>query len=90
LECATDTRFGFGYNLGMSSAPQELNEQARVEYHARWEAVEVVKAHELAHMTEERALQIIRSLRLFAPAPSKLFNGEGLIKQQAVFHRRKG
>ena len=74
----------------MSSDPQELKDQARVEYHARWEAVEVVKAHELAQMTEERALQIICSLTLFAPAPAKLFNGEGLIKQQAVFHQRKG
>ena len=40
--------------------------KARAEYYARWEAVEIVKAHELAAMTGERGLQIIRSLRLFA------------------------
>lgn len=67
----------------------ELNEEARAEYHARWEAVETFRAHELAAMTEERALQIIRTLRLFAPAPPKLFNGEGLVKQQDIFHRHK-
>jgi hypothetical protein len=71
------------------SSDAELKEKARAEYHARWEAVETFKAHELAAMTEERALQIIRSLRLFAPAPPKLFNGEGLVEQQAIFHRRK-
>lgn len=73
----------------MSSDPLELKEKARAEYHARWEAVETFKAHELAAMTEERAMYIIRSLRPFAPAPPKLFNGEGLVKQQVIFHRRK-
>ena len=73
----------------MSSDPLEIKDKAQLEYHARWEAVEVVKAHELAQMTEERALQIIRSLTLFAPAPPKPFNGEGMIRQQAVFHQRK-
>ena len=73
----------------MSSDPLEMQEKARAEYHARWEGVETFKAHELAAMTEERALQIIHSLRLFAPAQPKLFNGEGLVEQQAIFHRRK-
>jgi len=63
--------------------------KARAEYYARGEAVEIVKAHELAAMTDKRVLQIIRSLRLFAPASPKLFNGEGLVEQQAIFHRRK-
>ena len=73
----------------MSSDPQELKDKVRAEYHARWEAVETFKAQELAAMTEERALQIIKSLRLFAPAQPKLFNGVGLVEQQAIFHRRK-
>ena len=73
----------------MSSDPQELRDKARAEYHARWEAVETFKAHELAAMTDERALQIIRSLRLFAPAPPNLFNGMGMVEQQAIFHRHK-
>ena len=72
----------------MSSDPLELQE-ARAEYHARWEAVETVKAQELAAMTEERAWQIIRSLRPFGEVPPNPFNGAGLVEQQAIFHRRK-
>jgi hypothetical protein len=71
----------------MSSDPFELKE--RPEYHARWEAVEIFKAHELAAMTEERARQIIRSLRPFTALPPNPFNGMGLVAQQAIFHRRK-
>jgi hypothetical protein len=71
----------------MSSDPRELKEKFQAEYHARWEAVEIFKAHELAGMTEERALEIIRSLRLFAPAPPNQFNGMGMVEQQAIFHR---
>ena len=73
----------------MSSDPLEMKEKARAEYYARWEAVEIVKAQELAAMTEERALQIIRSLRLFAPGPPNLLNGMGMVEQQAIFHRQK-
>src|SRR5258708_24678713 len=49
----------------MSSEPLELKDKSQTEYYARWEAVETVKAQELAAMTEERAWQIIRSLRPF-------------------------
>jgi hypothetical protein len=73
----------------MDSDSLELKEKFRAEYHARWEAVETFKAHELAAMTEERARQIIGMLRLFAPAPESPFNGMGLVEQQAIFHRRK-
>jgi hypothetical protein len=73
----------------MSSDPLELRDKARAEYHARWEAVESVKAQELAALTEERARQIIMSLRLFAPAPPNSSNGLGLVEQQKIFHRRK-
>jgi hypothetical protein len=73
----------------MSSNPLDLKAKLQTEYHARWEAVETVRAQELASMTEERALQIIRSLRLFAPAPENPLNGMGLVKQQALFHRLK-
>ena len=55
----------------------------------RWEAVESFKARELASMTEERAREIIRGLRLFAPSPANPLNGMGLVEQQAIFHRRK-
>ena len=55
----------FRYNPGVNSDPLELKEKARAEYHARWEAVETVKAQELAAMTDEQARQIIQ--RLAAP-----------------------
>ncbi len=73
----------------MSSDPLHLKEKARAEYHARWEAVETFKAQELAAMTEERAWQIIRSLRPFTEPWRDPSNGMGLVEQQAIFHRRK-
>lgn len=73
----------------MSADPQELREKFQAEYHERWEAVEIFKAHELAAMTEQKALQIIESLRLFAPVPPNRFNGMGLVEQQAIFHGLK-
>ena len=72
----------------MSFDPDTLQE-AREAYHARWEAVETVKAQELAAMTEERALQIIDSLCSFDDTPADPFNGMGLVEQQAIFHRLK-
>jgi hypothetical protein len=72
----------------MSSDPLEFNE-ARAAYFARWEAVEAVKAQELAAMTDQRAWQIIRRLRPFGEVPPDPFNGLGLVEQQAVLHRRK-
>ncbi|MBI2950194.1 MAG: hypothetical protein HYY23_21385 [Verrucomicrobia bacterium] len=75
--------------MNSDSSPMELNEAARAEYYARWEAVETVKAQELAAMTEERAWQIIRSLRPFAEPWRDPSNGMGLVEQQAVFHQRK-
>jgi hypothetical protein len=67
----------------------ELRDAAREAYHARWEAVETVKAQELARMTEERAWRIICSLRPFAELPRDPYNGMGLVEQQAIFHRCK-
>lgn len=75
------------YTVHMSSDALELKEKFQAEYHARWEAVETVKAQELAAMTEERARQIIRWLRPFAPVPPDPFNGMGLVEQQAIFHK---
>jgi hypothetical protein len=73
----------------MSSEPLTLQEKLAAEYHTRWEAVETAKAQELAALTEDRGLQIIRSLRLFAPAPPNPLNGMGLVEQQAIFHGKK-
>jgi hypothetical protein len=50
--------------------------------------VEIVKAHELAAMTEERAWRVIRSLRPFGTVPRDPMNGMGLVEQQAIFRRR--
>jgi len=72
--------------MSFSSEPKEKLGALRL---PNWEAVEVIKAQELAAMTEERALQIIQSLRLFAPAQPNPLNGMGLVEQQAIFHRRK-
>jgi hypothetical protein len=73
----------------MSSDPLELKERFQAEYHARWEAVETVKAQELATMTDERAWEIIHSLRTFTEPWRDPSNGTGLVEQQAIFHRRK-
>ena len=65
--------------------PMELKE-ARAEYHARWEAVEIFKAHELAAMTEERACQIIQSLGAVEGWRERP-DWSGLVEQQAIFHK---
>jgi hypothetical protein len=72
----------------MDSEPLKLQEKLAAEYHARWEAVETVKAQELAALTDKRAREIIRGLRLFAPVPPNPLNGMGLVEQQAIFHRK--
>jgi len=65
------------------------SDNARAQYHSRWEAVEAAQAQELFAMTEERAAQIIRSLRPFVPVPPDPFNGMGLVEQQAILHGRR-
>jgi hypothetical protein len=71
----------------MSSGPLELNE-LRVAYHARWEAVEAVKAQELAALTDERAMRLIRGLaatQMWRERP----DWSGLVEQQALLHSRR-
>jgi hypothetical protein len=72
--------------MSSDSKPTELNDAARAEYHARWEAVEVFKAHELAAMTDERARQIIQSLGA-VEAWRERPDWSGLVEQQAIFHK---
>ncbi len=69
----------------MSSEPLELKEKFQAEYRARWEAVEIVRAQELAAMTEERARQIIRSLGAVEAWRDRP-DWSGLVEQQAIFH----
>jgi hypothetical protein len=73
----------------MSSDPLELKEKFQAEYHARWEAVEIFKAQELAAMTEERARQIIQLLGAVEGWRERP-DWSGLVEQQAIFHRRRG
>ena len=70
----------------MSSDPFELKENLRSQYHARWEAVEVFKAHELANLTDERARQMIQSLGAVADWRERP-DWSGLVEQQAIFHK---
>jgi hypothetical protein len=88
-EYDADTPRSAGYAFGMSCSPQarELNDPARAEYHARWEAVESLRAQELEALTEERAWEIIRSLRPFAEPWRDPANGMGLVEQQRIFHK---
>jgi hypothetical protein len=71
----------------MSSDPLELKD-ARAEHHARWEAVEVFKAHELAAMTEERARQVIWSLAAVEGWRERP-DWSGLVEQQAIFQKSR-
>lgn len=79
----------FNYSVDMSSDPLDLKEKLQADCRERWEAVATAHAQELAAMTEEQALQIICSLRLFAPVPPDPYNGMGLVEQQAIFHGHK-
>jgi len=74
--------------VDVSSDPLDCRKPAPA-YFARWEAVEAVRAQEIAALTEERVREIIQSLGLFAPVPLDPMNGMGLVEQQAIFHRRK-
>lgn len=74
----------------MSSDPEPMElKEARAEYFARWEAVEAFKAKELAALTEERAWEMIRSLRPFGEPWRDPSNGMGLVEQQRIFHLSK-
>ena len=73
----------------MGSEPLKLQEKLAAEYHARWEAVETVKAQELAALTEECALQMILSLGA-VDAWRDRPDWSGLVEQQAIFQRGRG
>ena len=87
-ESLADSWKGRGYTLGMSSDPLEMKEAARAEYFARWEAVEIFKAHELAAMTEERAREIIQTLGAVEGWRERP-DWSGLVEQQAIFQKAR-
>ena len=73
------------YSNPMNSDALELQDAWREQYHATSEALEVVRAQELAGMTEERARQIIASLGTLK-AWRERPDWSGLVEQQAIFH----
>jgi hypothetical protein len=70
----------------VTADPLELKEKFQADYRARWEAVEAVRAQELAAMTEERAHQIIQSLGAIEGWRERS-DWSGLVEQQAIFQR---
>jgi len=70
----------------VSADPLELKEKFQAEYCARWEAVEIAHARELAALTEERARQIIQSLGAVEEWRERP-DWSGLVEQQAIFLR---
>ncbi len=81
-------RYALGMSDGDSHRGREVAEGAWAQLAARWEAVETLKARELASMTEERAREIIRSLAA-AQTWRERPDWSGLVEQQAFFHRRR-
>lgn len=74
--------------MNSDSETGELNEKAKAEYYARWEAVERMKARELAAMTDERAWEIIKSLGA-AETWRERPDWSGLVEQQAIFSKAR-
>ena len=72
----------------MSAEPLQLQGKLREEYLARWDAVEVAKAKELAALTEERASETIQSLQAaesWRPRP----DWSGLVERQGISPPRR-
>ena len=59
----------------------------RAAYKARTEALERVHAQELAAMTDERALQILKTLVCAEPPFRERSDWSGLVEQQTIFSR---
>ena len=70
----------------ISDIPRELKEKVAAEYRARWEAVEIVRARELAAMTEARAREIIGWLGAVEGWRARP-DWSGLVEQQAIFNK---
>jgi len=71
--------------------PEDLDKDAwRRAYLTTVDALERIRAHELAAMTDEDAVREIKSLRLFGPAWRERPDTSGLVDQQAIFHGLRG
>jgi len=63
-------------------------EQWRNNYRQTSEALERIRAQELAAMTDERAKEIMDSLCVCETPWRECDDWSGLVEQQALFHRR--
>jgi len=61
----------------------------QADYHATTEALETIRARNLAAMTDEQCLQIIETLNSFEQPWSERPNWSGLVEQQRLFHQRR-
>jgi hypothetical protein len=68
--------------------PEPTQVEQRALLHARWEAVESVRAQELAALTEEQALRVIETLSA-AEVWRERNDWSGLVEQQAHFTRSR-
>jgi len=82
-----DFRTARRYTAGMDSVPDK--EQWQAKYRAAVEALERIRARELAAMTDEEAWRRIQSLSIPGPAWRERPDWSGLVEQQALFYRRK-
>lgn len=73
----------------MNSDSEESKAAWRAAYFARTEALETVRAQELAAMTDEEALKQIESLCVPEEPWRERPDWSGLVEQQAIFHRKK-
>jgi hypothetical protein len=70
-------------------SPPANIEELRAWYRGRSNALERVRARELAAMTDEEALRQILSLSVPGIPWRERPDWSGLVEQQAIFHRRK-
>jgi hypothetical protein len=71
----------------VDSGQRRLTE-ARAAHAARWEAIEAVRAQEIASLTDDRAREIIQSLGV-VDAWRERPDWSGLVEQQDILHRRR-
>lgn len=70
-------------------SPIRDKQQWQAQYRATVEALERIRAQELAAMTDEQAWRIIESLNVGEPPWRERPDWSGLVEQQALFHRKK-
>ena len=85
-ESFADRPARFGHTLGMSSDHFQQGDASHTQGLADIEALEIARAKKLAAMTDEEALELIRSLRPPADLPQRRSDWSALVEQQRIFH----